>query len=427
MASKKPDLTESFKQDQYTGVLARLSDGQFIGLLDVLASSVKRDEIETVKIILSAIDANPKTKDDEFPKDLSLQMMDFARKGVTDRKTYKKIRAWYSAMEQQGVDFVKAVKKKKAKASAKAKAEAEEKPDVVKDDEVKKSEVKKDAQTTADTPVKDDEGKLTIDDLTKELKMPEPTDLSDLPDPELEDDTDPAPVTPVKAKAEPKPEPEVKEKAKKDLPSETEQEPVAEDKPKPKPKKPKKPKKPIKPATGEPHQPPPSNGLLSVAHQNIQIYNTRHEDNPELFIQFEPDPYGVSFEKNPSCFEISSEGEPDPLYISKRVLVPVWKPRHPMNNPMAGKSLGPIIDFFMDHWVNYDMLLRFVDNMDYTQIVFTARRVWWMVRYNEFLRYSLVKEALVSDEKLHFRLVQRWFTHPLVKYVIDQWELVNKK
>ena len=391
MASKKPDLMGRFRKDQFSGVLSRLTDGQFNSLLNVLSTTVKAEtgEIEeTVGRILAAVDSNPHKITDAFPKELSLEMMEFARQGKINRRCYREIRAWYATMEKDGVDLAKKVKKKKGgepKPDAKPTVKAQPTPSPkVKAD----PEPHQDARPAAKV---DDADKLTVADLIKDIKVPPPVKGKE-----------PEPV-----KAAPKGSGKQKPK------------PQAKGKPEPKPKPATQPQSAAAVAA--------SNGLLAISHQNTQIYNLTHETSPDLFFRFDPEALGVNFGTNPECFEIGEGGKPEPLYISRRVLDAAWRTRHPVNNPLSDKSLGPVIDFLMDRWVNYDMLLRFIDNMDYTQIVYTARRVWWMMRYNEFLRFSLVKEALVSDKGLHFRLVQRWFNHPLVKYVTDQWLETNKK
>lgn len=367
-------LSEVYPQETFTGSLSKISPDKFQSLLDILTDNVLSELNETAKSVLDAIDKSKIVNSDKpgtMPSDVINLFKRFSLDGRFSVGCYMVMKQWYESFGNGDGPAEPAKKEAPKKATQKKTKEVEEKIKEVKAPEPEEAE-----ETSEEEPQDTDTGEYDDDEQEPPFDEVEEVIEESVDEGETEE-------------LQPQPEAEIVEEPKEEKQEKKEQAPPKEKKK----STPKKKKSSAQKVNAE---------LLSIDPKNIEIYDITPETHPQMFLEF--------------------EGE----FISKRVTEnKSWRPNHPAFNPISNELLKEIIDVFANRWVTYADVMKMVDHMTCAYTSYTAKRIWWMVKYNEFIRYSLVKETRGYGEEA-YRLVQRWVSHPMVSFALDEWKKANK-
>jgi len=139
--------------------------------------------------------------------------------------------------------------------------------------------------------------------------------------------------------------------------------------------------------------------ILSFHYLNVEIYETTPETHPEFFLSFKDQ------------------------HISRRVIESNNKPTNSSYFPVKkNRLLSDVILELRERPLSYLDLMMLVDQTKTPQIFLTARRLWWSIKYNEFLRFGLGKEETVRGGETFFRLLRIWSDDPIFTFVVDEWK-----
>jgi len=383
------DLKEVYTQENFSGFLSKIGESSFAELLDLFNDNIIEDFQKTAESLLKAIDEGAKVaavKDNgTVPSNVVELFKDHALAGRLSLGCFVLTKKWFKALDLNGSGEEKEDKPKKTPVK---------KPVPKKTEEVsKKIEEIKEEQEEAqlDKPVavvyeeeEEQEQEEPVEEIKKEEEEPKPKlEPGEVVDKAEEEE----------AKAKDKVRTDALEAERKEAELKKKRSEAAKKAAETRKKKEEQAKK---------KEDKRNEDILSINPNNVDIYDTTPETHPDLFLEF--------------------EGE----FISKRVLSKSWKTHHPSNNPVSNDLLGEIVTEFMKKPLKYSDVMRMVDEMRCPYTSYTAKRIWWMVKYNEFLRYSLVKEKTGYGEE-SYRLVQRWLNTPIIEYVYGEWSKANNK
>jgi len=479
-------IVGKFKPDQFSGIILSLEEDYFNELISCLDEAiVSEDKEDVAEVILGLVD-NHEPKNGKVPVPISTYMMELSRKQKLDMKSFYRVKNWYDLGSRNNVVFSK--KKKavepervepveseaveetkeervssipKPKKSRKSKAKVDESKetktelDMELNNESETSEVseeKPDAEESASEIVE------RVEEIPPEVKVeadkkaPE-SEVGDGPPSRIDgdkcvacqgtgkntrggecspcmgtglskeareqrvDEMDPEDrmdainaILIKKAEARLEKDKEERkeilrqrqnaaEKAQKEAADRLKKRVVETPKPKKKSKPKSKPKKISKVPERE------AVNILSVDRRNLEIFSREPATSPDLFL-----PFGDEF-------------------ISKRLLDRSWKISHPHVNPFSrNKLMREALKFLVQGYRSYEDFLVFMDtaSRNMTQQTVPPGRIWWMATYNEFLRFSLVKEYQQGDTT-QFKLTLHWPDHPMIEFVTQEWRKANVK